>query len=154
MPRAEAQRSPEPDIEELPDEPHRPTARRGRRAEPGKNAARASTAEQEEAPAPTRIAPRPHDPRTGAEIGPHEVVKGFQTEAGQLVTITPEEMRTLDVVEDTRALDLATFVLQSELAPLYFETPYFLHPDGENALKRTGSSLPRWRKPVRQASTA
>jgi non-homologous end joining protein Ku len=97
---------------------------------------------------------RPHDPRTGAEVEPHEVVKGFQTEAGQLVTITPEEMRTLDIVEDTRALALATFVRQSELDPLYFKTPFFLYQTARTPLKRTGSSLPRWRKAVRQASAA
>src|SRR5204863_85519 len=81
---------------------------------------------------PTRIALRPHDPRTGAEVERGEVVKGFES-GGQVVTFRPEELRALDVIETTRTIDLATFVPQAQLDPLYFDTPFYLSPDGETA---------------------
>jgi hypothetical protein len=45
----------------------------------------------------TRIALRPHDPRTGKEIEKSEVVKGYEYGRGQFVTFTAEELKALDV---------------------------------------------------------
>ena len=45
----------------------------------------------------TRIALRPHDPRTGEEIEKSEVVKGYEYGRGQFVTFTAEELKALDV---------------------------------------------------------
>src|SRR5947207_3158764 len=55
----------------------------------------------------TRIALRPHDPATGAELERDEVVKGYEFERGQFVTFTPDELKALDV-ESTRTIDLST----------------------------------------------
>ena len=47
--------------------------------------------------AATRIALRPHDPGTGEEIDKREIVKGYEYGRGQFVTLTPEELKALDV---------------------------------------------------------
>src|SRR5712671_4613645 len=90
-------------------------------------------AEAEEEPeyaAPaTRIALRPHDPHTGEEIDRDEVRKGYEYERGQFVTFTPEELKALDV-ESSHTIDLTTFVPRAEVDPLYFNTPYYVYPDG------------------------
>src|SRR2546423_2713166 len=93
-------------------------------------------AEAEEEPeyaAPaTRIALRPHDPHTGKEIDRDEVRKGYEYERGQFVTFTPEELKALDV-ESSHTIDLTTFVPRAEVDPLYFNTSYFVYPDGKVA---------------------
>jgi DNA end-binding protein Ku len=63
------------------------------------------------------------------------VRKGFETDTGQLIAFTPEEVRSLDLIESARAIDLATFVPQAQLDPLYFDAPLYLHPDGETAIE-------------------
>jgi len=88
---------------------------------------------QEEYAAPaTRIALRPHDPHTGEEIDRDEVRKGYEYERGQFVTFTPEELKALDV-ESSHTIDLTTFVPRVEVDPLYFNTPYYVYPDGSVA---------------------
>src|SRR5436190_7467916 len=88
------------------------------------------TEEELEYAAPaTRIALRPHDPHTGEEIDRDEVRKGYEYERGQFVTFTPEELKALDV-ESSHTIDLTTFVPRAEVDPLYFNTPYYVYPDG------------------------
>src|ERR1051326_2266992 len=88
--------------------------------------------EPEYAAAASRIALRPHDPHTGEEIDRDEVRKGFEYERGQFVTFTPEELKALDV-ESSHTIDLTTFVPRAEIDPLYFNTPYYVYPDGSVA---------------------
>lgn len=78
---------------------------------------------------------RPHDPRTGAEVERARVVKGFESEDGNVVPLTPEDIRSLQVIQATREIQLSSFVPQGQLDPLYLETPYYLYPDGENAIE-------------------
>lgn len=82
----------------------------------------------------TRIALRPHDPRTGEEIEKSEVVKGYEYGRGQFVTFTAEELKALDV-ESSKVIDLETFVPRGDIDPVYFETPYYLYPDGAIAVE-------------------
>jgi len=90
----------------------------------------AEAAEEPEYAAPAiRIALRPHDPQTGEEIDRDEVRRGYEYERGQFVTFTPEELKALDV-ESSHTIDLTTFVPRAEVDPLYFNTPYYVYPDG------------------------
>ena len=91
----------------------------------------------------TRVTIRPHDPRTGEEIDKAEVVKGYEYDRGQFVTFTPEELKALDV-ESSRVIDLEQFVARGELDPVYFDTPYYLYPDGsvaEETLRVIGAAV-------------
>jgi DNA end-binding protein Ku len=88
--------------------------------------------EPEYAAAASRIALRPHDPHTGEEIDRDEVRKGYEYERGQFVTFMPEELKALDV-ESAHTIDLTTFVPRGEVDPLYFNTPYYVYPDGSVA---------------------
>jgi DNA end-binding protein Ku len=84
--------------------------------------------------AATRIALRPHDPGTGEEIDKREIVKGYEYGHGQFVTLTPEELKVLDV-ESSKVIDLETFVPRGDLDPVYFDSSYYLHPDGPIAVE-------------------
>src|SRR6516165_10753772 len=77
--------------------------------------------------AATRIALRPHDPGTGEEIDKREIAKGY--ECGQFVTLTPEELKALDV-ESSKVIDLEKFAPRGDLDPVYFDSSYYLYPDG------------------------
>jgi DNA end-binding protein Ku len=79
-----------------------------------------------------RIALRPHDPRTGEEIEKSEVVKGY--EYGQFVTFSAGELKALDV-ESSKVIDLEKFVPRGDFDPVYFDTPYYLYPDGPIAVE-------------------
>jgi len=84
--------------------------------------------------AATRIVLRPHDPSTGEEVEKEEVVKGHEYQRGQFVTFTPSELKALDL-ESSKVIDLETFVPRGEFDPVYFNTPYYLYPDGQMALE-------------------
>jgi hypothetical protein len=84
--------------------------------------------------AATRIALRPHDPGTGEEIDKREIVKGYEYGRGQFVTLTPEELKALDI-ESSKVIDLETFVPRGDLDPVYFDSSYYLYPDGPIAVE-------------------
>ena len=82
----------------------------------------------------SRITLRPHDPTTGEEVEKDEVVRGYEYERGQYVTFTPDELKALDL-ESSKVIDLEMFVPRSELEPVYFNSPYYLYPDGQMAVE-------------------
>jgi DNA end-binding protein Ku len=86
-------------------------------------------AERDQSGLPTRITLRPHDPGTGEEVEKEEVVKGYEYQRGQFVTFMPEELKVLNV-ESSEVIDLEKFVPHGEIDPVYFNTPYYLYPDG------------------------
>jgi DNA end-binding protein Ku len=80
----------------------------------------------------TRITLRPHDPSTGEEVEKDEVVRGYEYERGQYVTFTPDELKALDL-ESSKVIDLEMFLPRAELDPVYFNSAYYLYPDGQMA---------------------
>jgi DNA end-binding protein Ku len=84
--------------------------------------------------AATRITLRPHDPETGEEIEKREVVKGYEYNRGQFVTFTAEELKALDV-ESSKVIDLDKFVSRNDIDPVYFDSPYYVYPDGPIAVE-------------------
>jgi DNA end-binding protein Ku len=70
--------------------------------------------EVDQSRAATRIALRPHDPETGEEIDKREIVKGYEYGRGQFVTLTPEELKALDI-DSSKVIDLEKFVPRSDL---------------------------------------
>ena len=82
----------------------------------------------------TRVTLRPHDPATGEEIDKREVLKGYEYTRGEFVTFTAEELKALDV-ESSKIIDLEKFVPGSNIDPVYFDSPYYLYPDGPIAVE-------------------
>jgi DNA end-binding protein Ku len=82
----------------------------------------------------SRITLRPHDPTTGEEIEKDEVVRGYEYERGQYVTFTPDELTALDL-ESSKVIDLEMFAPRGEVDPVYFNSPYYLYPDGQMAVE-------------------
>jgi DNA end-binding protein Ku len=82
----------------------------------------------------TRITLRPHDPSKSEEVEKEQVVKGYESELGQYITLTPDELKSLDL-ESSKVVDLGTFVPRGEVDPVYFNSPDYLYPDGQMALE-------------------
>lgn len=76
----------------------------------------------------TRIKQRRINPDTGEEIPNDQIVKGYELGEGRYVTVTDEELASLDPVA-SRTIDLQEFVLQSEIDPVFYDSAYYLSPD-------------------------
>jgi len=135
VPRAEQAPEDDDDMEEEPQPRRRSTGRDA--IEPAPPPPNPLLTSPEPTGAATRISLRPHDPYTGAEVERTEVVKGYEYDRGQFVTFTPDELKALEP-ESTGAIDLSTFVPRADVDPLYFNTPYFVYPDGRIAVEAFG----------------
>jgi DNA end-binding protein Ku len=60
-----------------------------------------------------------------------EIVRGYETEEGEMIVVTDEELESV-APEMTRDIDLRRFVPLEEIAPPYFQRPYFLAPAGKS----------------------
>ena len=63
-------------------------------------------------------------------IGPvdrDEIVKGYEVSKGHYVLLDPEEIESVKL-ESRKTLDLVQFVDEDDIAPMYFEKPYYVVP--------------------------
>ena len=61
-----------------------------------------------------------------------EITKGYEYEKGKYVLIDPKEIDELKL-ESKQTIDLARFVDEDAIDARYFQTPYYLMPDGDMA---------------------
>ncbi|MCP0199950.1 hypothetical protein KU546_23550, partial [Salmonella enterica subsp. enterica serovar Mbandaka] len=85
---------------------------------------------------------------TGKEVDWDDVVRGYEYEPGKYVVFTPEELRG-GANPEARNAEIDLFVNRDDVAPHYFEQPYYLVPQkgGEkgyvilrDVLTRTGKA--------------
>src|ERR1044071_5120190 len=71
---------------------------------------------------------------SGKEVPWKEVVKGYEYKDGEYVVLSAEDFRRANP-EATRTVDIHAFVELADIAPQYFDTPYYLLPEkrGEKA---------------------
>jgi len=69
-----------------------------------------------------------YNKETGEDVSWDDIVKGYEYEKGRYVVLTEEDFKRANV-EATQTVDILTFVGDGEIAPIYFETPYYLAPD-------------------------
>ena len=72
---------------------------------------------------------------TGKEVPWDDVVKGYEYQDDKYVVLSEEDFRRANP-EAAKTVDILAFVDLADIAPLYFETPYYLGPGkrGEKAL--------------------
>jgi DNA end-binding protein Ku len=66
------------------------------------------------------------------EVPEEEIIKGYEHTKGHHVLIKPEELDELRL-EAKHTIDMARFVDRDEIDARYFEKPYYLLPDGDDA---------------------
>ena len=69
-----------------------------------------------------------YNKETEKEVEWDDIVKGYEYEKERYVVLTEEDFKRANI-EATQTVDIVTFVDAEEVAPAYFETPYYLAPD-------------------------
>jgi DNA end-binding protein Ku len=75
-----------------------------------------------------RIRQQRVNPVSGDEVAYDRIVKGYEIGPDRYVTITPEELESLEP-QKSRTIDIEDFVELEEIDPIYFDHPYYLVPD-------------------------
>jgi DNA end-binding protein Ku len=65
---------------------------------------------------------------TGEEVPYEDLIKAYEIAPDNYVTITPEELDTLEA-KATKTIDIEDFVDLDQIDPVYYERPYYLVPD-------------------------
>jgi DNA end-binding protein Ku len=75
-----------------------------------------------------RVQQKYHDPERG-EVDRADLVKGYQFEKDRYVVVTNDELEAVEI-ESSKTIDIDGFVKTSEIDPIYFDSTYYLAPDG------------------------
>jgi DNA end-binding protein Ku len=70
------------------------------------------------------------------DLGPDEIVKGWEVSKGQFVFVEDEEIEALQSQDDSRAIEISRFVDAGEVDPVFFDRTYFLVPAQAPAARR------------------
>src|SRR4051794_24264835 len=70
------------------------------------------------------------------EVGPDELVRGWEASKGRFVPIEDAELETLEQRDTSRAIEITSFVNVAEIDPVYFDRTYFLVPSTAEAQRR------------------
>ena len=77
-----------------------------------------------------RIKYRKVDADSGDEVEAADIIKGYQVGKGEYLELAPEESEAI-AIESKRTIDIDEFVPRKEIDELYFNSPYYIVPDGE-----------------------
>jgi DNA end-binding protein Ku len=70
------------------------------------------------------------------ELGPDEIVRGWEVSKGEYVAIEDAELEALENHETSRAIEITRFVPSGEVDPVYFDRTYYLVPAALEAQRR------------------
>ena len=98
------------------------------------------------------------------EVGPDEIVKGWEIAKGEFVIIEDADLEAIQLADDSRSIEITRFVPLDEVDPVYFDRTYYLAPSsglsrpwssrrsGESARRRrSGAALPSGRSQAPRA---
>ena len=75
-----------------------------------------------------RVQMKYHDPELG-EIDRADLVKGYQFEKDKYVVVTAEELDEIEI-ESSKTVDIDGFVDAGDVDPIFYDSTYYLAPDG------------------------
>jgi DNA end-binding protein Ku len=80
----------------------------------------------------TRVKQHMINPESGEEVANEEIQKGFEVEPGTFVILNEEELESLEL-KANREIEIKQFVPAQAIAPEFYDRPYYLGPDGDQA---------------------
>src|SRR5882762_760858 len=80
----------------------------------------------------TRVKQHMINPESGEEVANEEIQKGFEVDPGTFVILDEKELESLEP-KATREIEVRTFVPPQAIAPEFYDRPYYLGPDGDQA---------------------
>jgi len=69
----------------------------------------------------------------GNEVEYADIVKGYETEDGELITLDEADLESLPVASGNREIDVMEFVPSDQVDPLLLDKSYYLEPDAKAA---------------------
>src|SRR5437763_10936861 len=76
------------------------------------------------------------------EVGPDEIVKGWEVAKGEFVIVEDADLEAIAQHDDSRSIDITRFVDLDEGDPVYLDRTYFLAPATASAQRRPSVLLP------------
>jgi DNA end-binding protein Ku len=70
------------------------------------------------------------------EVGPDEIVKGWEVSKGEFVVVEEADLEALERQDTSRSIEITAFVEESQVDPIYFDRTYFLAPASNVAARR------------------
>src|ERR1700736_261967 len=70
------------------------------------------------------------DAETGEEVANEDIVKGYKVDTDTFIEVTKDELDDI-ALESTHTIEIAEFVLKSDIDSRYLIRPYYLVPDGK-----------------------
>jgi DNA end-binding protein Ku len=70
------------------------------------------------------------------EVGPDEIVKGWEVSKGEFVVVEEDDLEAIERDSTSRAIDITGFVPEDAVDPIYFDRTYFLVPATAVAARR------------------
>ncbi len=70
------------------------------------------------------------------EVGPDEIVKGWEVAKGEFVVIEDADLEAIQQADDSRAIDITSFVPLEQVDPVFFDRTYYLAPASAAAARR------------------
>jgi DNA end-binding protein Ku len=70
------------------------------------------------------------------EVGPDEIVKGWEVAKGEFVVVEDADLEAIQMHDDSRSIDITRFVPLDEVDPVYLDRTYYLAPAQAPAQRR------------------
>jgi len=70
------------------------------------------------------------------EVGPDEIVKGWEVAKGEFVIVEDADLEAIQQADDSRAIEITRFVPLEQVDPVYFDRTYYLAPSSAPAARR------------------
>ncbi len=75
-------------------------------------------------------------PTHDREVGPDELVKGWEVAKGEFVIVEDADLEAIEQQDDSRAIEIDRFVPLDGVDPIFFDRTYFLAPSSTAAQRR------------------
>ena len=76
-----------------------------------------------------RLSRRMYCPEHNAVVHPEHMIRGYEVAANEWVTVTEEELESLEP-KRSRSIEITDFVGLDAIPAVYYDRPYYLVPDG------------------------
>jgi DNA end-binding protein Ku len=70
------------------------------------------------------------------EVGPDEIVKGWEVAKGEFVVVEDADLEAIQLADDSRAIEIMRFVPLDQVDPVFFDRTYYLAPANTVAQRR------------------
>ena len=75
-------------------------------------------------------------PQHDREVGPDEIVKGWEVAKGEFVIVEDADLEAIEQQDDSRSIEINRFVPLGSVDPIYFDRTYYLSPSSTVAQRR------------------